>query len=149
MDVLDLLKQDHRTVRKLLEEACDTTEHASKTRRELLQRIVEELEVHTAAEETILYPYLIRAEDRDTRHEGLEATEEHHLVQVVLDEIQQLDVEEEQWLAKATVLRELVEHHVEEEEEEMFDTIRELFDVQRRQELGEEVRRFKKDRQAA
>jgi predicted DNA-binding protein len=134
MDALKLLKTDHDKVKGLLAELESTTERGVKTRSELFATIKGELTVHETIEEEIFYPALKshpRAKDL-----VLEAYEEHHVVDQVMAELEGLDVSDETWGAKATVMKENVEHHIEEEEQEMFAQARQVFDRQELEELG-------------
>jgi hemerythrin-like domain-containing protein len=137
MDAIALLKDDHRKVRALLDELEPTTERAVKTRQELFTRIKDELTVHEIIEEEIFYPALKshpRAEDI-----VLEGYEEHHVVDLLMGELENLDVADETWGAKAKVMKENVEHHIEEEEGDMFKQARRVFDRQELEDLGEQM----------
>lgn len=122
MDIFELLKQDHEKVAGIFEQLEPTTERAEKTREELFARLKTELDLHAYLEETILYPPLKQIEK--TREIALEAVEEHRVVKQFLKELDAMPVTSEQWTAKLTVLKENVEHHVEEEEKEMFKQAR-------------------------
>jgi iron-sulfur cluster repair protein YtfE (RIC family) len=118
MNPFTLLKADHKKVAGIMEKIDATTERGIKTREELFAQLKSELEIHTRIEETILYPAL--KEIDKTRDITFEAFEEHRLVKQLLTELDKMGKNEEQWTAKFTVLKENVEHHVEEEEGEMF-----------------------------
>jgi len=134
MDAFTLLKEDHKKVSGLFEKLEDTTERAAKTREEVFAQLKLELDVHAHIEETILYPELKRiAETREITFEGYE---EHKVVKTLLGEMAAMSVESEVWTAKLKVLKENVEHHVEEEEGEMFKDAREALTAERVQELG-------------
>jgi hemerythrin superfamily protein len=144
MDAFELLKEDHRKVADLFEKIDETTEKAEKTREELFARVKRELDAHAHVEETLLYPELRKAEE--TRELTLEAVEEHKVVKELLAELDRLKKGTEQWKAKFTVLKENVEHHVEEEEDELFPDAKKVLDAERRDVLGktmaEEKARF-------
>jgi hemerythrin-like domain-containing protein len=131
MDALQLLKDDHAKVKRLLSELESTTERGVKTREELFGRIKEELTVHEIIEEEIFYPAL-RDHPR-AKEIVLEGYEEHNVVDRLLGELEQLAFDDETWGPKAKVMKENVEHHIEEEESEMFKQARAVFD---RDELG-------------
>jgi hypothetical protein len=121
-DPITLLETDHRRFEKLLKEGEDSTERAKKGRAELLETIVKELNVHEAIEEQILYPALEpHAEARDI---VLESFEEHHTADVILNELKDVDTDDEKWGAKFKVLKENIEHHIQEEERVMFPAAR-------------------------
>jgi hemerythrin-like domain-containing protein len=141
MDALTLLKDDHQKMRKLLTELESTTERGVKTREELYSTIKGELMVHEAIEEEIFYPAL--KEHPKAKDIVLEGYEEHHVVDVVMAELEGLPVDDESWGAKAKVMKENVEHHMEEEEGEMFSKARQVFDRQELEELGERMARRK------
>jgi iron-sulfur cluster repair protein YtfE (RIC family) len=118
MDAISLLKQDHKTVRVLLTELAETTTRAKKTRSELLQKIKTELEVHTTIEEEIFYPaFKAAGEKADDSKMFFEALEEHRAAgDLVLPDLLKTDVGSDQFSGRAKVLKELVEHHADEEE---------------------------------
>jgi hypothetical protein len=129
-----MLKADHDKVKRLLNELESTTERGVKTREELFATIKGELSVHETIEEEIFYPAL--KSHPKAKDLVLEAYEEHHVVDTVMAELEGLDVSDETWGAKATVMKENVEHHIEEEEGEMFKQARQVFDRDELEELG-------------
>src|SRR5215203_4701407 len=137
MDAIAMLKADHDKVKQLLTQLEDTTERAVKTRAELFATIKGELTVHEIIEEEIFYPEL-KAHPK-ARDIVLEAFEEHHVVDVLMGELESLDVSDETWGAKALVMQENIEHHIEEEEGEMFTKARQVFDRQELVDLGERM----------
>lgn len=137
MDALQLMKADHAAVKKLLEQGEKTTERATKTRQELLDKIKTELGAHEVMEEEIFYPAL--REHPKAKDIVLEAYEEHHVVDTVMGELERTPVEDEAWGAKFKVMKENVEHHIEEEEGEMFKQARAVFDRAELQELGDRM----------
>ena len=134
MDALALIKDDHEKMRKLLEELETTTERGVKTREELFSKIKGELTVHEIIEEEIFYPAL--RDHPKAKDIVLEGYEEHHVVDLVMAELEDLPVDDESWGAKAKVMQENVEHHMEEEEGEMFQKARSIFDRDELEELG-------------
>jgi hemerythrin-like domain-containing protein len=137
MDALSLLKEDHDKVKKMLEELDSTTERGVKTREELFTKVKQELQVHESIEEEILYPAL--KDHPKTKELALEAFEEHHVVNMVMAEIEGVPFEEETWGAKFTVMKENLEHHIEEEEGEMFKQAKQVFDNDELAQLGERM----------
>ncbi|HEY0004204.1 MAG TPA: hemerythrin domain-containing protein [Pyrinomonadaceae bacterium] len=147
MNAFELLKEDHKKVSGLFEKLEPTTENAVKTREELFERLNTELEIHARIEEKIFYPVLKReAETRDITMEGFE---EHKIVKRLLEEMAALPVTSEEWTAKLKVLKENVEHHVEEEEGEMFKSAREVLSEEQVEELGTRMEAEKKQLAAA
>ena len=137
MDAIALLKEDHDKVKKLLADLETTTERGVKTRSELFATIKGELTVHEIIEEEIFYPEL-KAHPK-AKDIVLEGYEEHHVVDVLMSELESLDVSDERWGAKAIVMKENIEHHIEEEEGEMFRTAHQVFDRDELVDLGERM----------
>ncbi len=133
MDAIDLLTQEHERFRSLMEEIAATSDGDS-NREELLERFRREISAHERVEEEIFYPALM--EHPKAKEDVLEGVEEHHAVDVLLDELVDVPVDDERWGAKFTVIKENVEHHLEEEEGEMFDKARDLLDDDELEELG-------------
>jgi hypothetical protein len=134
MDALKLLEEDHKQFKKLMKEIEETTERAVKTREKLTTQFGAELRAHEQIEEEIFYPALMeRFKDDDIVREGYE---EHHAVDVLMDELEDAPFDDEQWGAKFTVIKENIEHHIEEEEGEMWKKARKDFDKAELEELG-------------
>jgi hypothetical protein len=149
MNAIDLLLADHEKVRKLLVELDKTTERGTKTRQELFKRVKDELSVHEIIEEEIFYPSL--KEHPKAKEIVLEGYEEHEVVDTLMGELDQLPVDDETWHAKFTVMKENIEHHVEEEEGEMFAKARQVFSRDELEALGRvmEDRRIEARRELA
>ena len=141
MNALKLLEQDHEKVKKLLGQLDSTTERGVKTREGLFTKVTHELQVHEAIEEEIFYPAL--KEHPKAKEIVLEAYEEHHVVDKVMGELREVPFDDETWGAKLTVMKENVEHHIEEEENEMFKQARDVFDEAELEELGERMEQRK------
>jgi hypothetical protein len=137
MNALTMLEDDHKKMRGLLDQIESTTERGVKTREELFATIKGELMLHETIEEEIFYPAL--KEHPKAEDIVLEGYEEHHVVDLVMAELEGLPVDDETWGAKAKVMKENVEHHMEEEEGEMFKQARAVFDRQELEELGERM----------
>ena len=134
MNAFTLLKADHKKVAGILEKIDATTERGVKTREDLFTQLKSELDLHAHIEETILYPVLEKADE--THDITLEAFEEHRLVKQLLGELESMDKGDEQWTARFTVLKENIEHHVEEEEGEMFKKARKVLSEEEAEDLG-------------
>ena len=147
MNPFNLLKSDHEKVAGILESIDQTTERAAKGRDELFARLKEELDLHTKIEEEIFYPAL--EDSKETRDITLEAYEEHSLVKQLLSELEAAPKDTEEWTAKFTVLKENVEHHVEEEEGEMFTKARKALSEDEIETLGDRIQEAKKQNRAA
>jgi hemerythrin superfamily protein len=126
MKATDLLKKQHKEVKGLFKK-IEKTEDAGQRRR-LLGEIATALEGHTTIEEEMFYPAVRGLATKKAEEMVDEALEEHHVVKLVLKELPDVDPGEERFEAKMTVLSELVLHHAEEEEEEMFKLAKKLGD---------------------
>jgi hypothetical protein len=124
-DAIELLEREHRELEAMLGEGEETTERARKTRRELLDRLTGLLEAHELMEEKVLYPAL--QSHRQARDIVLEGYEEHHVADLIVQELHEVATDDEVWGAKFKVLKENIEHHIKEEEGEMFKLARGIF----------------------
>jgi hemerythrin superfamily protein len=142
LDAIALLKQDHEKVKGLLE----SLELATGARRaKLLGQIEQELTVHTTIEEEIFYPaWREAARKKDDQTLYYEAVEEHNVVKTFLPEAAS-GANNEELKAKAKVLKELVEHHAEEEEKDMFPRARKTMERDELRELGERMAARKRE----
>lgn len=147
---MELLRTDHDKVRGLFHEFRAAAEGGdARQMEELCRQIFRELEVHTAIEEEVFYPAVKDAGGEDLRETTAESYEEHHVVDLLMSEVERLDPGGEAFVAKMRVLMENVEHHASEEEEEMFPEVRRLMDQDRLSRLGEELKQAKVRRQAS
>ena len=124
MDPIQLLKKQHREVEALFTKIAKTG--SAEQRRALLDELASTLKLHMTIEEAIFYPAVQELPTKKAEEMALEAYEEHAVVKLVLAELPSVDPEDERFDAKMTVLSELIEHHVEEEEDEMFKTAKKL-----------------------
>ncbi len=138
MDALELLIADHNRVRGLFTrfQAAEGSNDAQAAK--LAAMIFEELEVHTKIEEEIFYPP-VRKLNEELHELVTEGVEEHHVVDTLMAEIKALSPSDEEWAAKLKVLIENVEHHADEEEEEMFPKVRKAMGNDARQDLGQRL----------
>jgi len=143
MNALTLLKEDHKTLKKLLSDGEDTTERAVKTRHQLLERVTTQLSAHELIEERILYPALKKHEK--AKDIVLEGYQEHHVADLLVKELHAMDVTDERWGAKFKVLKESLEHHIQEEEGEMFRKARGIFSQEQLRALGAQMAKMKAD----
>ncbi len=140
MNAIDLLIEDHERVKDILTRLTESTERAVKTRADLLQKLEMEVTIHTQLEEQILYPAYKEAGDKEELKMYYEAKEEHRAVDsLVLPDLKVTDPGSVEFSGRAKVCKELLEHHIEEEESEMFPQARELFDAARLEEMGEQM----------
>jgi hemerythrin-like domain-containing protein len=141
MNAINLLEEDHRKVKKMLAEGEQTTERAEVTRSDLYATLRREMETHERIEEEIFYPAL--KEHPKARDIVLEGFEEHHVVDEIMGELGETDVTSETWAAKFKVMKESIEHHIEEEEGEMFPKARQVFDKDELEVLGDRMLELK------
>jgi hemerythrin superfamily protein len=139
MDALELLKADHNRVRGLFSrfKEADEEDHDDEAA-ELAGKIVAELQVHTTIEEEIFYPAVhdLSEEVGETVDEGLQ---EHHVAKTLIEELGSVETGSDDWSAKMKVLIENVEHHAEEEEDELFPKVRSATEAGMREELAERL----------
>jgi hemerythrin-like domain-containing protein len=137
-NAITMLKSDHATLKRLLRELSETSDRALKTRESLVGQIERELKIHAQVEEEVFYPaYKSAAEGTDAEEMFYEAAEEHHVVDMVLPALKAANPKSHEFKAKAKVLKELVEHHIREEEREMFGMARQLWDEEQLRDLGD------------
>lgn len=140
MNAVELLKQDHQIIRQLTEKLTATTERAVKTRTELLQRLDFELKVHTEIEERIFYPALVVAGAKEEAVMTAEALEEHRAVDArVMPDLLKTAPDTTDFSGRAKVLKELLDHHLDEEEEDFFPHASKLLGSKKLKELGQQM----------
>lgn len=138
-DAISLLKKDHQLVQDLLQKLESSSGRASRSRDSLLSEIDQELKTHSLIEEEIFYPaFKESVTKKDQQKLYFEAKEEHHLVDVVLGEFEDAE-DNDSFSAKCKVLKDLVEHHIEEEEREMFPMAKKAMDLATLKDLGERM----------
>lgn len=140
MNALELIQRDHQQLRKLFDEALESTEPDA--RASLLHGIRAELMAHEQMEQDVFYPEL-RAANQKAKEIVLEGYEEHHIIDVILDELMEVPEEADHWKAKLKVLRENLDHHMEEEEGEMFKRARQCLSKEALDEIGAKMEQAK------
>lgn len=144
-DAITLLRADHKKVKELFKEANELGDGAHATRKKLYDQIDRELTLHTQVEEKIFYP-AFKAKTKagtDERDDILEAYEEHAGAKALMAKIEALDPSDETYRAKVQVLSEMIGHHVEEEETELFKEARKLLSEGELVSLGEQISKMK------
>ena len=126
---VELLKADHRKVKQLFSQFESAGE---KEKAGIFAEIARELQVHTKVEEEIFYP-VVKKMDSDM---ALEAEEEHNIVDWIIAQMKKLSPSDENYDAKFTTLKENVEHHIEEEEGQLF---KQAGDVGKDEAIGERM----------
>lgn len=132
-DIFDRIKQDHDKARELIAEIEATTDRAAKKREELFETFKLDLWSHNKVEEATFYS---RLESKGDEDESLEAKNEHHMVNSLLEELDTMPKDNKEWSQKFHSMVELLEHHMEEEEEEFFELGRKEFSKDEAEELG-------------
>lgn len=135
----DLLKQDHKKVKDMFEQIEE--DEGGEKRKELFAELRSELSEHMQMEENFFYPVLEQSED--TREKVLEAYEEHNVAKTVLGEFSSLDLHDERWEAKIKVLQDIVDHHVQEEEKEVFKTAQKTLEKDQIKQITDQIRQQK------
>ena len=154
MNAIDLLKADHERVKSILTQLSESTERGVKKRTELLAKLEMEITIHTRLEEEVLYPAYKKAGGKEQEIMYYEAKEEHRTVDsLVLPDLKATDPSTPEFSGRVKVVKELLEHHIEEEEQEMFPEARKLLGKAELEELGAQMEslkaRYKKEMSAA
>jgi hemerythrin superfamily protein len=134
-DAIVILKNDHKEMRRLFRKFEQAGDRAAATKAGLVDQILEALTVHTYIENEVMYP-AVRDRLPDLEDDVLESYEEHHVADVLCMELAPMKPDDERFDAKVTVLIEIVEHHIEEEEDEWFPKVREGLGRKQLQEIG-------------
>lgn len=143
MDIFDVLTADHEKVKKILEQMEQTSARAGKRREALLDHLNENLLPHLYAEEQYFYPILLdESSDKEVAYQALE---EHRAAKAVLLDLEDAPSDDPRWLARLKVLKELIEHHIEEEESTVFDLARDIMDQDRAVEVAKRFKELKKE----
>jgi hemerythrin-like domain-containing protein len=143
-DGISLLKKDHAEVRSLLNKLNKTTTRDGEQRQKLLREIELSVKAHTTIEEEIFYPAFKETVRSDTGEKlYFEAVEEHHVVDLVMAELKGTGVEVETFAARAKVLKDLIEHHAEEEETQMFPKARKAMSRDALRDVGQQMEQRK------
>lgn len=137
--IFAVLRRDHQRIDELMSELEETSDEAIKTREELFRRLRDQLDFHSRSEESVFYARL-----RETSERGriLSSIEEHHLVTMLLGELDAMPKDHERWHPKLQLLRQNVQLHIEKEENEIFAEARELIDRHEEERLGAEMTRM-------
>jgi hemerythrin-like domain-containing protein len=125
-EILQLIHREHEEVQELFEQfrKSMSTRNGQNKAQSISEQILKDLELHTELEEKIVYP---RLKEQDAKS-FYEAGEEHHVVGLLIEELQQMKVSAPEYAAKMTVMEENVKHHIQEEESEMFSLLNQLPD---------------------
>ncbi|KMN23713.1 hemerythrin domain-containing protein [Pseudomonas helleri] len=140
MNAIDLLKSDHEKVKGILSQLSESTDRAVKKRTELLEKLELEVSIHTQLEEEILYPAYKAAGGKAEAEMYYEAKEEHRTVDsLVLPDLKGTDPTSPEFAGRVKVIKELLEHHIEEEETDMFPHAKKILGKAKLNELGDQM----------
>ena len=143
MDIFEVLTTDHEKVKKILEQMQQTSSRATGRREKLVQNLSASLVPHMYAEEQYFYQILL---DETSEQEDIySALEEHRAAKTVLMDLIDAAADDPRWMARLKVLKELIEHHIEEEESTIFDLAREIMDEDRATEAAKRFKESKKE----
>ena len=142
-DPIRMLTKDHDRVRDLFKEFEKAGEGAKATRQRIVEKISRELEIHAQLEEKVFYQAFRSVAEKDPKKLVRESFEEHKIVKTLVAELASMTPDDPQFEAKVTVLKEAVEHHADEEEDELFPAAKKLFDDEKLDELGRQMAAMK------
>src|SRR5690348_17362735 len=142
-DAIVLLKNDHKEIRKTFDAFEKAGDNAAATKQRLVDKMIEQLTVHTYLENEVMYPR-VRELLPDLGEDVLESYEEHHVADVLCSELAALSPESDRFHAKTVVLIESGTHHMDEEEQDWFPKVRDGLGRKTLQELGAEMIELKK-----
>lgn len=145
-NALSLLDDDHKKLKALMAELDQTTSRAVKTRQELFHAMQRQLAIHEKIEEEVFYPAL--RDHKKAKEDILEAYEEHHAVNMLLDELSEVAVDDETWSPKFTVIMENIQHHIKEEEDVIFIHARAMLDESELMTLGNSMLTLKAEEES-
>jgi len=143
MTIFEVIKQDHEKARYLFDKIEKSGRKQTAPLQKLFSQIEEELAIHMEGEERFFYPSLEK--DEEAREKVLEAYEEHQVVKTMLGTFNSLAVDDERWGAKLSVLNEIVEHHMQEEEREVFKMARKALGKDQIQQMAVQFQQHKRE----
>ena len=136
MEITKALHSDHQELKKLIRAVNKSDDGAERTR--LFTQFAELLTKHSKAEEKVVYDALIGTGEDEEIEVGHEGKTEHMLAETLLKRLQaDGDPMSPEWSADAKVLMEILDHHIKEEEDEVFSTVKEDFELDQRKEMGD------------
>lgn len=144
MNAFELLKNDHQKVSGIFQQLEPTTEDDAARRQTLVTQLKQDLDMHAHIEETIFYPALKK--EVETREITLEALDEHQEIKDLLAQLVATPPNSGDWSDALSELKESVEHHVDEEENEMFSKARDVLSPQQIEELGTRMQNEKQQK---
>ncbi len=137
MTIFEALRESHDTQRQLLDLLVETSGD-SEGREELFDRLKAELDHHAVAEERHFYVPLMQVDL--TQEKSRHSVAEHHEMDELVEELESTDRSSPAWLATARTLRERVLHHLDEEEQEVFQLAGKALTESQKSELAQAYR---------
>ena len=139
MNIFDLLKKDHRKISEIFDRLEETA-----LRKRYLRHLRDEMDLHSDIEESIFYPRLRQFNETERNIE--QAVDDHQLMKTLLIELETIPTNSDDWMAKLSDLRDCVEHHVEEEEEMIFEGARDVLDRRELEDMAHRAEEMKEER---
>ncbi len=139
MDIYQILRQEHDEVQDMIDKQLEGKKSGKPDM--LLKDIQQHLSIHLSGEEKLLYPLLTKSEE--SKEDAFEAYEEHHVAKLTLNELMKMSPDDERWHAKLTVLKELIDHHVQEEERNLFKAAKKVISSDQAREIGQKYQQEK------
>lgn len=140
MDIYQILSKEHDQVQEMLDQQIEKKK-SGRADDHVMKEIQQQLTIHLNVEEKLFYPQLTRSDE--SREDAFEAYEEHHIARVTLNELMRMSSEDERWLAKLKVLKELIDHHVQEEEKNLFKAAKKVISSDMAKEIGQKYQQEK------
>jgi hypothetical protein len=140
MDIYQILKKEHEEVQDMLDQQIEK-KMSGRADYQVMKEIEQQLSIHLTGEEKLFYPQLTKS--NESKEEAFEAYEEHHVARLTLDELMKMSHDDERWLAKLKVLKELVDHHVQEEERNLFKVAKKVISSDQAKEIGQKYQQEK------
>jgi hemerythrin superfamily protein len=145
MDIFQKIEREHQDFRQWSEEIAETKARDVETREDLFKKLYCKLTAHHKAEEDILNPVL--RENKETREFATEIDEEHNVIDFLMEQLRDLPADAENWLTKFNIMKGQLDHHLEDEEEDIAPKAREVFQTDRLANLTEQFEKNRSDRQ--
>ncbi len=137
MDAFEFIKDEHDRMDKTFAKLKETSESDAEKRVTLFEKLKKDLEIHMKIEEAILYPEL--KDHKKTEDKGYEGIAEHDVGKNILREMDSMPKDNKEWTAKFDVLKESMEHHNKEEEDDLFPAARKVLSQKKIDEMGEKL----------
>jgi len=142
VDILDTLQAEHDEVQELLEKLVDSD--AAREQKQLVEKVKRTLVPHTKAEEKVVYDAVLALRGKEAKIDGNEGYIEHGLADQTLKKLDKLTANTPEFHAAAKVLKELVDHHIQEEEKNIWAQVKENFSHDEREQMNRDFLAAKK-----